>query len=75
MQYFAFLQESEIVEVLWKQDVDLGYSLTPFVSDLPQLAAAANQSDEDNEKLKALEEIKNAKVRNYCVRYIICQIC
>lgn len=55
------LQESEIVEVLWKQDVDLGYSLTPFVSDDTKLAP--NQTTDDNEKLKVLEDIKNGKVR------------
>lgn len=67
-------QESEIVEVLWKQDVDLGYSLTPYV---PEEAAktAANQTDDDTEKLKALEELKDDKVtysQLYCVLYSLC---
>nr|XP_036217509.1 segmentation protein cap'n'collar isoform X3 [Bactrocera oleae] len=50
-------QESEIIDVLWKQDVDLGFSLTP-----PHLlnATANNGStgagaDDDIEKLKALK--------------------
>lgn len=47
--------------MLWKQDVDLGYSLTPFVGESPQLAA--NQTEDDSEKLKALQEIKDGKVR------------
>lgn len=62
-------QESDIVEVLWKQDVDLGYSLTPYTaaSDAEDAANAtnkaaaaivANQSAEEKEKLCALEELK-----------------
>ncbi|XP_049304194.1 segmentation protein cap'n'collar isoform X3 [Bactrocera dorsalis] len=53
-------QESEIIDVLWKQDVDLGFSLTP-----PHLlnATANNGSkgagaDDDIENLKALKELK-----------------
>lgn len=64
---FKLLQESEIVEILWKQDVDLGYSLEPIK--LPTVAESlfiknANDSDDETEKLKALEEIKNEKVKN-----------
>ncbi|XP_050317500.1 segmentation protein cap'n'collar isoform X3 [Bactrocera neohumeralis] len=53
-------QESEIIDVLWKQDVDLGFSLTP-----PHLlnATANNGSkgagaDDEIENLKALKELK-----------------
>ncbi len=60
-QYLLFcLQESEIVEVLWKQDVDLGYSLTP-----PKpldLEKSGVNADDDNEKLRALQELKDEKV-------------
>lgn len=59
------MQESEIVEVLWKQDVDLGYSLAPAKPGSPEKSAnvsGPSYSSEDNEKLKALQELKNEKV-------------
>uniref|UniRef100_A0A1A9VPY1 Uncharacterized protein n=1 Tax=Glossina austeni TaxID=7395 RepID=A0A1A9VPY1_GLOAU len=53
-------KESEIVEVLWKQDVDLGYSLTSEQSSLnvPSSTSAKAANSDDIEKLKALEELK-----------------
>ncbi|KAL9891797.1 NFE2 like bZIP transcription factor cap-n-collar isoform 2-T9 [Glossina fuscipes fuscipes] len=53
-------QESEIVEVLWKQDVDLGYSLTSEQSsvNVPSSTSAKAANSDDIEKLKALEELK-----------------
>lgn len=47
--------------MLWKQDVDLGYSLTPYVVEEPA-KTGANQTEDDTEKLKALEELKDGKV-------------
>lgn len=59
------LQESEIVEVLWKQDVDLGYTLAPVKPNSPKESANTSGpsfNTEDNEKLRALQELKNEKV-------------
>lgn len=71
-RYFSFfnLQESEIVEVLWKQDVDLGYTLAPVKSNTPKESANVSGpsfSPEDNEKLKALQELKNEKVSYFSI--------
>lgn len=58
-------QESEIVEVLWKQDVDLGYTLAPPAKIGSPKDAAANSSGlntDESEKLKALQELKRDKV-------------
>lgn len=47
--------------MLWKQDVDLGYSLTPYVPE-ETVKTDANQTEDDTEKLKALEDLKDEKV-------------
>lgn len=60
---FLLFQESEIVEVLWKQDVDLGYSLSPLKLPSDASLNGADNTDEENEKLKALQELKNDKVK------------
>lgn len=63
----ALLQESEIVEVLWKQDVDLGYTLatpTKTASAKDSMNANGTISPDENEKLKALQDLKNDKVRS-----------
>ncbi|CAD7077327.1 unnamed protein product [Hermetia illucens] len=54
------VKESEIVEVLWKQDVDLGFSLAPPKPDksAPQPGSSKNSEDEA-EKLKALQDLKD----------------
>lgn len=48
----------DLIEVLWKQDVDLGFN--------PSLSAPSNQkgtsAEDDIEKLKALLELKEDKV-------------
>uniref|UniRef100_A0A2M4DKG2 Putative bzip transcription factor nrf1 n=1 Tax=Anopheles darlingi TaxID=43151 RepID=A0A2M4DKG2_ANODA len=66
-------QEMDLIEVLWKQDVDLGFTLTnaPATSATAGTRATANaagaeattkpDSEDDLEKLKALLEIKNDK--------------
>jgi hypothetical protein len=50
----------DLIEVLWKQDVDLGFSLTP-----PEPITSINQQQtkEDAEKLKVLLELKENKVK------------
>lgn len=58
--FVLLLQESEIVEVLWKQDVDLGYSLSP-PKPLDVEKPTVN-ADDENEKLRALQELKDDKV-------------
>ncbi|XP_035790505.1 segmentation protein cap'n'collar-like isoform X3 [Anopheles albimanus] len=65
-------QEMDLIEVLWKQDVDLGFTLTnaAATSTTAGTRATANagaeattkpDSEDDLEKLKALLEIKNDK--------------
>ncbi|XP_062703305.1 segmentation protein cap'n'collar isoform X2 [Aedes albopictus] len=61
-------EEMDLIEVLWKQDVDLGFTLTPLTvssgtscgggSGTKGANAGADSSD-DLEKLKVLLEIKN----------------
>ncbi|XP_017476147.1 PREDICTED: segmentation protein cap'n'collar-like, partial [Rhagoletis zephyria] len=52
-------KESEIIDVLWKQDVDLGYTLTPpHLLNSSSNGKVAVVSDDDIEKLKALEYLK-----------------
>lgn len=67
----------ELIEVLWKQDVDLGYApdmSTPSIEKSKQLEEAAEAkpaetpttsltipTDDDIEKLKALKDINNDK--------------
>lgn len=54
------------MEVLWKQDVDLGYSLAPMKTDLANTTTNVNATEfnaEDSEKLKVLQDLKNDKVR------------
>lgn len=64
----------DLIEVLWKQDVDLGFTLTnaAATSTTAGTRTTANagaeattkpDSEDDLEKLKALLEIKNDKVQ------------
>lgn len=51
----------DLIEVLWKQDVDLGFTLTPptIVTGAGVGAKGGADSSDDLEKLKVLLEIKN----------------
>jgi hypothetical protein len=50
----------DLIEVLWKQDVDLGFSLDLFNPSKPEgEGKAVRVEDDDVEKLKALEALKN----------------
>jgi hypothetical protein len=49
----------DLIEVLWKQDVDLGFSLSP---PKPVAAGKEKETKEDAEKLKVLLELKENKV-------------
>ena len=63
--YAFFFQESEIVEVLWKQDVDLGFSLSPTKQSTGHLddnSISNKTTDDEVEQLKCLEELKLEKV-------------
>lgn len=51
------------MEVLWKQDVDLGYSLTPLKLPSDASLNGALNTDDENEKLKALQDLKHDKVQ------------
>ncbi|XP_055677774.1 segmentation protein cap'n'collar isoform X3 [Lutzomyia longipalpis] len=52
-------EESELIEVLWKQDVDLGFSLAPPSTSLKK--EESHSAEDDAEKLNALLELKNEK--------------
>lgn len=71
------LQDMDLIEVLWKQDVDLGFSLevpnTKPQNQKSEAAEAKNSSepttsvvsaaDDDKEKLKALKAINNDNIQ------------
>lgn len=50
----------DLIEVLWKQDVDLGYN--PILPTLNSAPLKEAESIDDIEKLKALLELKTDKV-------------
>jgi hypothetical protein len=53
----------DLIEVLWKQDVDLGYNpIMPALNPVQQQKEVENAKDEI-EKLKALLELKTDKVK------------
>lgn len=51
----------DLIEVLWKQDVDLGYTLPSLPN--PPKESTAEDDIENIEKLKALYDLKADKVR------------
>jgi nuclear factor erythroid 2 len=54
------LQDMDLIEVLWKQDVDLGFSVDLFNPSKPAgVGLGVRVEDDDVEKLKALEALKN----------------
>ena len=57
---FSNLKEMDLIEVLWKQDVDLGYN--PILPTLNAVPLKEAESIDDIEKLKALLELKTDKV-------------
>lgn len=50
----------DLIEVLWKQDVDLGYN--PIIPTLNPTQQKEANSEDELEKLKALLELKTDKV-------------
>lgn len=63
----VLFQDSELIDVLWKQDVDLGFSLIPpdagGAAQTKTKGDAIDDSEDDIQKLKALLEIKSDEVR------------
>lgn len=52
----------DLIEVLWKQDVDLGYN--PVIPTINPAQEKETSSDDEIEKLKALLELKTDKVKS-----------
>jgi hypothetical protein len=54
----------DLIEVLWKQDVDLGYN--PLPANNPSLLPAQKEkkAEDDVEKLKALLDLKSDEVKS-----------
>ncbi|EEB18376.1 hypothetical protein Phum_PHUM512690 [Pediculus humanus corporis] len=59
MAYTSGIEDVDLIEVLWKQDVDLGFSLNNFNSPKEEIQKKEVFDEDDIEKLKALEELKN----------------
>lgn len=55
----------DLIEVLWKQDVDLGFTLVEPAAPTKKPSTSEKESADEIEKLKALEAINatNQKVR------------
>lgn len=60
-------QDMDLIEVLWKQDVDLGFTLVEPATTAKKASTSEKGTDDEIEKLKALEAINasNEKVRNH----------
>lgn len=58
----------DLIEVLWKQDVDLGFTLVEPATPTKKPSTSEKESADEIEKLKALEAINatNQKVRENC---------
>jgi len=61
---YIWFQDMDLIEVLWKQDVDLGFTLVEPVS-TKKPSTSEKKSADEIEKLKTLEAINatNQKVR------------
>lgn len=65
----------DLIEVLWKQDVDLGFTLAAPIPSSPKNAATKAETPDDVEKLKALLELKTDEVSNvYLVVILIMKL-
>lgn len=70
----------DLIEVLWKQDVDLGFTLVESTTPTKKPSTSEKESADEIEKLKALEAINatNQKVRKTFLflfpNYIFCTI-
>ncbi|KOC63037.1 Segmentation protein cap'n'collar [Habropoda laboriosa] len=50
-------EDMDLIEVLWKQDVDLGFTLVEPTTATKKVSTSEKRSDDEIEKLKALEAI------------------
>lgn len=65
LMYISF-QDMDLIEVLWKQDVDLGFTLVePAAAPTKKPSTSEKKSADEIEKLKTLEAINatNQKVK------------
>ncbi|XP_020288478.1 segmentation protein cap'n'collar isoform X2 [Pseudomyrmex gracilis] len=61
--YVCIVQDMDLIEVLWKQDVDLGFTLVePTPTKKP--STSEKESADEIEKLKALEAINSANQKD-----------
>ncbi|CAD1470009.1 unnamed protein product, partial [Heterotrigona itama] len=52
--------DMDLIEVLWKQDVDLGFTLVEPTTTAKKAPTVEKGSDDEIEKLKALEAINGS---------------
>lgn len=75
-KYYLFLQDMDLIEVLWKQDVDLGFSLeVPGTKNQNQKSETSDKlnstepttsigtHDDDLEKLKTLKALNSDNIK------------
>lgn len=53
-------QDMDLIEVLWKQDVDLGFTLVEPTTAAKKAPTVEKESDDEIEKLKTLEAINGS---------------
>lgn len=53
-------QDMDLIEVLWKQDVDLGFTLVEPTTATKKVSTVEKGTDDEIEKLKALEAINGS---------------
>lgn len=69
---YIWFQDMDLIEVLWKQDVDLGFTLVePATAPTKKPSTSEKKSADEIEKLKTLEAINatNEKVRRYFLQF------
>lgn len=69
---YVLFQDMDLIEVLWKQDVDLGFTLVeaPTTTTTKKTSTLEKESDDEIEKLKALEAI-NGTNEKVCIITLI----
>ncbi|KMR04561.1 segmentation protein cap n collar-like protein [Lasius niger] len=64
--------DMDLIEVLWKQDVDLGFTLVePATTPAKKSSTSEKESADDIEKLKALEAINATNQKNICQHVVL----
>ncbi|KOX80949.1 Segmentation protein cap'n'collar [Melipona quadrifasciata] len=59
----------DLIEVLWKQDVDLGFTLVEPTTAAKKAPTVEKRSDDEIEKLKALEAINGSNEKKDTKEY------